>query len=55
MLADLPILCLRRTLHPAGTLPNSAFFEDIRNFCLDFTMMVYEKIYFEAHINSQYI
>ena len=42
-------------LHPAGTSPNSAFFEEIRNFCLDFTMVVYEKIYFKAYINSQYI
>ena len=41
--------------HPAGTSPKSAFFEEIRNFCLDFTMVVYEKIYFEAYINSQYI
>ena len=23
--------------HPAGTSVNSAFFEEIRNFCLDFT------------------
>ena len=38
-------------IHPVGTSPNSAFFEHIRNFCLDFTMVVYEKIHFEPHIN----
>ena len=41
--------------HPAGTSPNSAFFKDTRNFYLDFTIVVYEKKYFKAYINSQYI
>ena len=39
-------------IHPAGTSVNSDFFEEISNFCLDFTMVVYEKIYFEAYKNT---
>ena len=31
------------------------FCESIKSFLLGFTMMVYEKIYFEALINTQYI
>ena len=42
-------------IHPAETSVNSAFFEEISNFCLGFTMVVYEKIYFEPYINRQYI
>ena len=30
------------------------FFEEIRKFWLDFTMVAYGKIYFEAQINNQY-
>ena len=32
-------------LHPVGTLINFAFCEEIRKFCLAFTMVVYEKIF----------
>ena len=32
-------------VHPAGTSINLAFCEEIRKFCLAFTMVVYEKIF----------
>ena len=31
--------------HPAGTSINFAFWEEIRKFCLAFTIVVYEKIF----------
>ena len=34
--------------HPAGSLVNSVFFEDIRKFSLGFTVVVYKKIYLET-------
>ena len=46
---------LKGVVHPVGTSVNAAFFEEISNFCFGFTMVVYEKIYFEAYINKQYI
>ena len=36
-------------IHPAETSPNSAFFKDIRNFCLQWWSM--RK--YEAYINGQ--
>ena len=41
--------------HPVASAVNSVFFEDIKQFWLGFTMVVYEKIYLEAHKNNQYI
>ena len=32
-------------VHPAGASINFAFCEEIRKFCLGFTMVVYEKIF----------
>ena len=40
------------SMHSTGTSVNSTFFQ-IRNFCLGFTMVVYEKIHIEAYINIQ--
>ena len=41
--------------HHVASAINFVFFEDIKHFWLGFTMVVYEKIYLEAHKNNQYI
>ena len=42
-------------LHPAGTSINSVRFWAYSQFWLGFIIVVYEKIYFEAYTNDQYI